>query len=75
MSRDNTIILGGDITSKRRLGYAQVGTYGKTAQNRIAGGLYHVTSRGNARGTIYLDDEDRLNWLELFNEVSPGRLG
>jgi len=35
----------------------------------LAGGLYHVTSRGNARSEIYLDDEDRLNWLELFNDV------
>ena len=35
----------------------------------LAGGLYHVTSRGNARGEIYLDDEDRLNWLELFSDV------
>ncbi|MFZ1547295.1 MAG: transposase [Candidatus Nitrotoga sp.] len=35
----------------------------------LAGGLYHVTSRGNARGAIYLDDDDRLNWLVLFNEV------
>lgn len=35
----------------------------------LAGGLYHVTSRGNARGEIYLDDDDRLNWLELFNDV------
>lgn len=35
----------------------------------LAGGLYHVTSRGNARHEIYLDDEDRVNWLELFNDV------
>lgn len=35
----------------------------------LAGGLYHVTSWGNARNAIYLDDEDRLNWLELFNDV------
>jgi len=35
----------------------------------LAGGLYHVTSRGNARGEIYLDDEDRVSWLELFNDV------
>lgn len=35
----------------------------------LAGGLYHVTSRGNARSEIYLDDEDRLNWLELFSDV------
>ncbi|MCK9607965.1 MAG: transposase [Methylomonas sp.] len=35
----------------------------------LAGGLYHVTSRGNARNAIYLDDKDRLNWLELFSDV------
>lgn len=35
----------------------------------LAGGLYHVTSRGNARNEIYLDDEDRTNWLELFSDV------
>lgn len=33
----------------------------------LAGGLYHVTSRGNARNAIYLDDKDRLNWLELLS--------
>ena len=35
----------------------------------LAGGLYHVTSRGNGRNDIYLDDEDRKNWLGLLNEV------
>ena len=35
----------------------------------LAGGLYHVTSRGNGRNDIYLDDEDRKNWLALFDEV------
>lgn len=35
----------------------------------LEGGLYHVTSRGNARNEIYLDDEDRLSWLKLFNDV------
>ena len=35
----------------------------------LAGGLYHVTSRGNGRADIYLNDEDRLDWLQLFNEV------
>lgn len=28
----------------------------------------HVTSRGNAR-SVLSNDEDRLNWLELFNDV------
>ncbi|MDD1622053.1 MAG: transposase [Methylococcaceae bacterium] len=35
----------------------------------IAGGLYHVTSRGNGRQDIYLDDEDRQNWLDLLGET------
>jgi len=28
------------------------------------GALYHVTSRGNARQDIFLDDEDRIAFLE-----------
>jgi len=35
----------------------------------LAGGIYHVTSRGNGRNDIYLDDEDRINWLGLLDEV------
>jgi len=35
----------------------------------LAGGLYHVTSRGNARHDIFLDDDDRLCWLEIFCQV------
>jgi putative transposase len=33
------------------------------------GGLYHVTSRGDRREEIYLDDADRTNWLALFGHV------
>lgn len=33
------------------------------------GGLYHVTSRGDRREEIYLDDADRMNWLTLFGHV------
>lgn len=33
------------------------------------GGLYHVTSRGDRREEIYLDDADRTNWLTLFGHV------
>ena len=36
----------------------------------LAGGLYHVTSRGDRREAIYRDDVDRTAWLELFGEVS-----
>lgn len=32
----------------------------------LAGGLYHATSRGDRREDIFLDDADRLAWLEIF---------
>ena len=35
----------------------------------LAGGLYHVTSRGDGREDIYLSDTDRLAWLEIFTQV------
>ena len=34
-----------------------------------AGALYHVTSRGDRREDIYLDDEDRRVWLEIMGLV------
>ena len=33
------------------------------------GALYHVTSRGNAGGDIFVDDKDRTRFLETFSEV------
>lgn len=33
------------------------------------GALYHVTSRGNRRNPIYLDDADRLAWLRVLGKV------
>lgn len=35
----------------------------------LAGGLYHVTSRGDGREAIYFEDGDRLKWLEVLGEV------
>ncbi|MFJ2986492.1 transposase [Collimonas sp. NPDC087041] len=35
----------------------------------LAGGVYHVTSRGDRREDIYIDDQDRLMWLEIFEQV------
>jgi len=35
----------------------------------LMGGLYHVTSRGDRREDIYLDEADRHQWLELFAQV------
>jgi REP element-mobilizing transposase RayT len=40
----------------------------------IPGGIYHVTSRGNARGEIFLNDEDRERFLETLAWV-VGRFG
>ena len=33
------------------------------------GAVYHVTSRGNGRAAIYLDDEDREAFLKVLAEV------
>jgi len=35
----------------------------------LAGGVYHITSRGDRREDIYLNDDDRESWLEIFGEV------
>lgn len=35
----------------------------------VPDGLYHVTSRGDRREEIYLDDSDRTYWLALFGHV------
>lgn len=35
----------------------------------LAGGLYHVTSRGDGQEDIYLSDADREVWLEVFAQV------
>ena len=35
----------------------------------LSGGLYHVTSRGDHRDDIYLDDSDRVFWLGLLGQV------
>jgi len=36
---------------------------------QFPGGLYHVTSRGDRREDIFLDDGDRRHWLTLFGHV------
>ncbi|MEN8171239.1 MAG: transposase [Pseudomonadota bacterium] len=35
----------------------------------LAGGLYHVTSRGDRREDIYDDDQDREKWLEILGNT------
>ena len=34
-----------------------------------AGALYHVTSRGDRREDIYLNDEDRIDWLNVLAQT------
>lgn len=34
------------------------------------GAIYHVTSRGNRRAPIFLDERDHLIWLDLLGEVA-----
>jgi hypothetical protein len=34
-----------------------------------AGALYHVTSRGDRREDIYIDDDDRTAWLEGLGNI------
>lgn len=35
----------------------------------FAGALYHVTARGNDRQNIYLDDDDRREFLDLLYQT------
>jgi putative transposase len=35
----------------------------------FAGALYHITSRGNARGSIYLNDSDRHSFLQILGST------
>jgi len=35
----------------------------------FSGALYHVTSRGNAQSDIYLDDQDRRDYLSVLSDV------
>ncbi len=35
----------------------------------LAGGLYHVTSRGDRREEIYDDEKDREKWLEILGHT------
>jgi putative transposase len=37
---------------------------------QIAGGIYHVTARGNRRQEIFTDDGDRIRFLALLDDVA-----
>ena len=46
--------------------------YGATGSYRIWAGLPHITARGNERGLIFRDDQDREQCLETSGEGIPG---
>jgi putative transposase len=35
----------------------------------VSGGIYHVTSRGDGREDVFLTNDDRLTWIEVFASV------
>jgi len=39
-----------------------------------AGALYHVTSRGDRREDIYLNDENRTEWLEVLGQTCQAEI-
>ena len=39
-------------------------------REQVAGGIYHVFARGNDRGLIYRDDDDRENYLHLLGSAA-----
>lgn len=41
---------------------------GRPLRIEYPGALYHITSRGNERKEIFLDDEDRIRFLEIIEE-------
>jgi len=36
----------------------------------FSGALYHVLSRGNEQGNVFIEDEDRNNCINLLGEIS-----
>jgi len=41
---------------------------GRPIRIEYIGALYHVTSRGNERKEIFLDDGDRIKFLKIFED-------
>jgi len=44
-------------------------TMARPLRLEFSGALYHVTSRGDGRDDIYVDDADREEWLDVLGEV------
>ena len=48
---------------------ATISNMARPLRLELSGGLYHVTSRGDRREDIYMDDADRQRWLDILGEV------
>ena len=57
------------IRSCNHANYAKLEHMARPLRIELAGGLYHVTSRGDRREAIYRDDEDRSTWIAVLGEV------
>jgi REP element-mobilizing transposase RayT len=53
--------------ARRRRGYG--GFMPRPPRIQLANGIYHVTGRGNRRGVIFLDDDDRRAFLDILRPV------
>jgi putative transposase len=42
---------------------------GRSLRLELAGALYHITSRGNGRNLIYLQDDDFELFLQVLTDV------
>ena len=47
-----------------------VGAMSRPWRTEFRGALYHVLSRGNQQGNLFIDDEDRNNFIRLMGEIS-----
>jgi REP element-mobilizing transposase RayT len=43
--------------------------YSKVIENRIWGAFYHVTSRGNQRGQVFWDDQDKDRFIKILRRT------
>jgi REP element-mobilizing transposase RayT len=51
------------------IGTSSISAMARPLRIQYPGALYHVTSRGNARASIYADDGDRRRFLDVLGEV------
>jgi len=48
---------------------------GRPLRIEYPGALYHITSRGNERKKIYIDEEDKIKFLEILQDYQSKSKG